>query len=102
MGYEDGAEESEIAMGGKKNRICQFCQKTFDRPSKLKRHLTLHTKEKPFSCPECSNSFSQASNLKQHVKAVHLGERSPQCQYCNQTFGYSTHLTRHIKAKHQQ
>lgn len=45
--YGNGAKESEIAMGVKKNRICQFCQKTFDRHSIPKRHLRIQIKEKP-------------------------------------------------------
>ena len=56
--YEDGAESSEIAMGRKNNRICPFCQKTFDRLSNLKQHLRIHTKEKPFNITKVGGASS--------------------------------------------
>ena len=56
--YEGGAEDGEIATGGKKNRICPFCQKIFDAHSALKRHLRIHTKEKPFNITKVGRASS--------------------------------------------
>ncbi|KAF5348651.1 hypothetical protein D9758_006789 [Tetrapyrgos nigripes] len=52
---------------------CSYCGKRFSRPSGLKIHLTTHTGEKPYVCPEegCHRSFSVRSNMRRHVRIVH-------------------------------
>ncbi|KAK7057226.1 C2h2 conidiation transcription factor [Favolaschia claudopus] len=52
---------------------CSYCNKRFNRPSGLKIHLTTHTGDKPFVCPEesCGRSFSVRSNMRRHVRIVH-------------------------------
>ncbi|KAJ7188312.1 hypothetical protein C8R46DRAFT_16943 [Mycena filopes] len=52
---------------------CSYCNKRFNRPSGLKIHLTTHTGDKPFVCPEesCARSFSVRSNMRRHVRIVH-------------------------------
>ncbi|KAK7045551.1 hypothetical protein VNI00_007383 [Paramarasmius palmivorus] len=52
---------------------CHFCGKRFSRPSGLKIHMTTHTGEKPYVCPEegCGRSFSVRSNMRRHVRIVH-------------------------------
>ncbi|TIB17914.1 hypothetical protein E3P92_00856 [Wallemia ichthyophaga] len=49
---------------------CEYCYKTFNRPSSLKIHTYSHTGERPFVCQVtgCNRSFSVASNLKRHAK----------------------------------
>jgi len=52
---------------------CSYCGKRFNRPSGLKIHLTTHTGDKPFVCPEegCHRGFSVRSNMRRHVRIVH-------------------------------
>ncbi|KAK7472483.1 hypothetical protein VKT23_000598 [Stygiomarasmius scandens] len=62
------------AYGGFSSRHqCGYCGKRFSRPSGLKIHLTTHTGEKPYVCPEegCRRSFSVRSNMRRHVRIVH-------------------------------
>ncbi|KAI9279636.1 hypothetical protein BY458DRAFT_502358 [Sporodiniella umbellata] len=48
--------------------ICQYCPKTFSRPSSLQVHTYSHTGEKPFECTICGKLFSVQSNMKRHLK----------------------------------
>ena len=49
------------------NNICYMCDKTFSSPFNLKRHLALHTGDKPWKCSECGKCFTQKANLKAHT-----------------------------------
>jgi hypothetical protein len=57
---------------------CQICERRFLRPSALKIHRRVHSREKPFPCPVggCSrngleNGFSVQSNLNRHIRTLH-------------------------------
>lgn len=52
---------------GKPLHICAFCGKAFLYMSKYRRHLKIHTGEKPFACLICNKEFSQKANLKTHM-----------------------------------
>ncbi|ORZ01045.1 hypothetical protein BCR43DRAFT_406057, partial [Syncephalastrum racemosum] len=53
-----------------KRFICDYCTRSFPKPSALKIHIYTHTGEKPYSCdkPGCNKAFSCASNLRRHLK----------------------------------
>ncbi|XP_040917491.1 zinc finger protein 770-like [Toxotes jaculatrix] len=50
---------------------CTVCQKSFPSPYKLKRHLSIHTGQKPFICKICGKAFTQSVHLKRHLQNVH-------------------------------
>ncbi|KAF8261526.1 hypothetical protein EI94DRAFT_1789416 [Lactarius quietus] len=52
----------------KRIHSCSMCEKAFDRPSTLKKHMLVHTGEKLHVCDICSRRFSVASNLNRHVR----------------------------------
>ncbi|KAI8369738.1 hypothetical protein BD560DRAFT_447164 [Blakeslea trispora] len=55
-----------------KSHICPVtqCQRRFKRLEHLKRHMRIHTLERPFGCsfPNCHKTFSRSDNLSQHMK----------------------------------
>ena len=50
---------------------CMFCSKTFAQKANRDRHVCLHTGEKPYACPECSEKFSRGDKLKIHRIRAH-------------------------------
>ncbi|CAL1270276.1 unnamed protein product [Larinioides sclopetarius] len=64
-GVTDAAEGSPKLL---KSWSCEFCGKAFRFESNLIVHRRSHTGEKPYKCPICTHSCSQASKLKRHMK----------------------------------
>lgn len=46
---------------------CAICFKSFQVPSKLKRHYVIHTGHRPFQCSVCAKTFTQSTHLKTHL-----------------------------------
>ncbi|XP_047741758.1 longitudinals lacking protein, isoforms H/M/V isoform X16 [Hyalella azteca] len=51
--------------------MCGFCNKKFNTPSKLARHVRTHTGERPYLCPQCDQRFNQKEILHRHLRTVH-------------------------------
>ncbi|CAL8296663.1 unnamed protein product [Arctogadus glacialis] len=50
---------------------CPVCLKYFPSPSKLQRHSFIHTGLKPYCCTDCEKSFNQPVHLKRHLQKWH-------------------------------
>ena len=75
--------------------ILQVCQKQFRSVGNLKRHLLIHTEEKPFSCEICAKCFRTSDEIKKHT-LVHTREKPYSCSVCQKQFKQSCHLGRHM------
>ncbi|KIK21020.1 hypothetical protein PISMIDRAFT_29985 [Pisolithus microcarpus 441] len=78
------ATKSETHTRAREKRHgCWMCEKSFDRPSTLRKHLLVHTGVKAFVCETCGRRFGVASNLNRHIKRcvlkpVNLASRTGQ------------------------
>ncbi|OQR79037.1 spalt transcription factor 2 [Tropilaelaps mercedesae] len=57
-----------------RRQLCLICKKTFTSWSQLKKHLPIHSSEKPHKCPyeSCRYATVQKGNLKVHMLRVHI------------------------------
>lgn len=67
------------------NTICNYCGKNFLFESRLRRHLYIHTGERPFVCRFCNKSFNQKASLGQHI-LTHSDRKPYMCDICGKQF----------------
>lgn len=73
-----------------RSHVCPVieCQRPFKRLEHLKRHMRIHTLERPFTCnyPGCHKTFSRSDNLSQHMKTHQRREENTRGQQQQQPF----------------
>ena len=79
---------------------CDHCEKKFNHPSNLKRHIrTAHfelSDKKIYSCPQCDKTFKDPSARKHHLK-IHLEVRPHPCDGCEKSFATKSQLESHMR-----
>ncbi|XP_064638412.1 zinc finger protein 658B-like [Lineus longissimus] len=55
---------------------CAFCPKAFPASRDLRRHILVHTGERPYKCDQCDRRFARRDNMRLHIRNVHYGERT--------------------------
>ncbi|XP_033322804.2 uncharacterized protein LOC117218488 [Megalopta genalis] len=84
---------------------CKFdgCDKAFVRPSRLLRHIRLHTGEKCYKCthPGCDKAYTNSSHLKRHVETHNLIKKTYKCPECLLFLSDRYSLKRHYNRKHR-
>ena len=82
------------------DKCCPVCGILSRDHYDFKKHLSIHTGEKPFVCEICSSSFGRRSQLKRHIEGVHEGVRK-ECEVCGTPVWAGT-LARHMRGVHGQ
>jgi len=80
---------------------CELCPKRFKGRRCLVRHTrAIHCAEKPVHCPVCDRAFTQACNMRTHMR-THTGEKPFVCDVCGVKFSHSGSLKGH-RSTHQK
>ena len=80
---------------------CDACPKRFKSRQQLMRHTRdMHCAEKPLHCPVCDRAFTQACNMRTHMR-THTGERPYICDICDVRFAHSGSLKGHQLTHHK-
>lgn len=111
----EGAPYSPGRLMEDGRRVCDFCNKTFTKPSQLRLHLNIHYMERPFRCSVCAVSFRTRGHLQKHERsgshhnkvsmtstfgtATSFNPRPFRCSDCNIAFRIHGHLAKHLRSK---
>ena len=78
-----------------KENSCGQCGYSTISTTDLKKHMLIHSGEKPFNCTQCNFSCTQAGSLKTHM-LTHSGEKPFTCTQCDFSCRSTDNLRRHL------
>lgn len=97
MKMEIPDKPKEVRIRKRRSYICHVCNKVFGSSHNLKRHIMIHTGEKPFKCKEnlCDKEFREFNCLRKHIHSVHGGQKPHKCEICSKLFSDVSSLNKH-------
>ncbi|XP_021420992.2 zinc finger protein 91 isoform X1 [Oncorhynchus mykiss] len=81
-----------------KARNCSLCNKTFDSPYLMRKHLKSKHDQLPYQCPGCGGNFQRNFHLKEHKKECLVAKSLLSCSVCDKTFIEASNLTKHVRS----
>lgn len=96
FGHCSDLRKHVLVHTGERPFHCRVCTKTFSRSTNLNKHMKVHTGQKPYFCTDCPKSFATKGDLQRHL-IIHSGIKPFACHLCNQCFSRKDKLTRHLK-----
>ena len=94
------AGRQEEGSSGFREFKCTVCNKAFDRPYRLTRHLEIHDPNRPrIPCNYCSKTFTRKDSLESHIKTVHASVYPFTCNHdgCTRSFATRSMYLNHLK-----
>lgn len=72
-GEGNGPSSPSLNFTGEKPFKCEFegCDRRFANSSDRKKHMHVHTSDKPYICKVCDKSYTHPSSLRKHMKVNH-------------------------------
>lgn len=74
---------------------CNSCPYSTSLKFNMKKHLLVHSGERPYKCDVCTHSFTQHHALKRHM-LIHTGEMPYSCNLCSMCFRHAHRLKQHM------
>lgn len=94
---EDMDAHIETHNRGNPPHCCFVCGKSYRTPSKLRRHVRVHSGERPYACSLCERRFTRSDHVKQHMKVHQPQRQRNQCRLCGLRFGKPATLYTHLQ-----
>lgn len=92
-------EKSAINLGQFKTIKSEYSMEEIKESGKSQ-HQTSYSHSKKFGCEQCEKSFTQAHNLKAHVKSAHENIKDLNCDLCPYASVDRGNLARHMRNHH--
>ncbi|XP_044727309.1 zinc finger protein 91-like [Chrysoperla carnea] len=80
-----------------RKHLCNICGHAARSAHALRKHLVIHSNERPYACDHCDKTYRRADHLKQHISHAHLNQRKFQCTFCSQAFHAKRTLVHHVR-----
>ena len=84
----------DLTKGGQTK--CSKCAKVLYSKDTLKKHMRIHTGERPHECKLCHDRFIDTSSIRYHERTHHSPSNPNKCKFCFRTFQTHIRLEKHL------